>query len=117
MKVFNTINELFEASESQLKIENVVNERLYTSNGWEDIKISDELKKEIFEEVSNVLGGRDNTKNLVKFALEYRKPQHWGLSRLIIEKYGDTQPRVVYIAGQDYTSERAEIRNYIKKLY
>jgi len=43
----------------------------------------------------------------------YSRPQHWGLSRIVIEKHGE-EARLAYIAGQDYPTEIATIRNAIK---
>lgn len=113
---FSTLEEVFNAASEQITIQELLNGRIYLiSKGWSTITITRELRNYIAQNIAEKLGGRGNTPEVIKNALQRQHPpQHWGLSRFVIEKYGDTKPCIVYIAGQDSTWEYREIRKYLK---
>lgn len=114
--VFESLNEVLAATDHQITAQELLNGRMYLNgSGWTDIELSNTLKEQVANEVSELLGGRNNTKAQVKRALLHRRPQHWGLERVILEKYGK-EPFLSYCAGQDYTWETNNIRTYLKNL-
>lgn len=116
--VFYTLQQLFTAcAPHQLTLQDILNKQIYLGGGigWTKIELDDELLQLIAEQTSEKLGGWAETKRRVKQVLQYnRVPQHWGLKRIILENYQDKY-FLSYIAGQDYPSETAEIRTYLKK--
>lgn len=101
--------------ENQVTAQQVVNQRLYNKEtGWADVVIDGELRSKMANQVSQLLGGRGDTRDAVDRNLYFNKPQHWGLERIVLEQYGDNPPRWAYIAGQDYPAEVRTIRNYLK---
>lgn len=113
MKTAKKLKDLFKIAEGrQLTAQAVLNERIYAK----DFKLSDELREQIANDVSDVLGGHASTKNAVFNSLNAsRPPQHWGLNRILLDDYG-RGPRWTYCAGQDYPAELNQIRNHLKKL-
>lgn len=114
MKTIKTLKQAYKLSLSQVTVQELINGRMYTSKGWEDVKLSNELKNEIAETVSNYLGGIKRTKERVYNNLMYGKPQHWGLKRFVIECYKNKPPYITYITGQDTTWEMKAIRAALK---
>lgn len=115
--IFDNIEEAYNACDQQLTIQDLLNQRIYLKDGrgWSNVVITRELRNSIAENISERLGGRGNTKEVIKRALQRQHPpQHWGLARFTVEKYGDSKPRIGYIAGQDSTWEYAEMRKYLK---
>jgi hypothetical protein len=104
------------AGEYQVTVQQVINQRLYNKEkGWSDVIIDGELRSKMANEVSQLIGGRQDTRDAVDRNLFFNKPKHWGLERIVLEQYyGDNPPRWAYIAGQDYPSEIRTIRNYLK---
>lgn len=109
MRTIKTIKQAQKIEQGQLTIQKLLNGRLYTSEGWQSFKVAPELREEIAQKVSELLGGRKTTKEAVYHTLKNERPQHWGLSRIHIE--GE---RLSYCAGQDYPAELAEIRKALK---
>jgi len=69
----------------------------------------------IAEDISNLIGGQSKTKENVLRNLLNSTPQHWGLGRIFLKKYGDNEPRFSYCAGQDYPAEIKLIRSYLAR--
>lgn len=116
--IFDNLTDVYNAADSQLTIQDLLNQRIYLKGrGWSTIIITREFRNYIAENISDRLGGRGNTKEVVKNALQRQyPPQHWGLARFTVERYGDSKPRIGYIAGQDSTWEYKEIRTYLKNI-
>jgi hypothetical protein len=116
MKKFTTLTELFEATKGhQLSAQELINRRSMINGEWQNFEVSDELSEEINDKIIEVLGGQHRTKNTMYNVLRRSSPQHWGLGRIFIEKYGDSPIRFSYCAGQDYPAELAQIRKYLSK--
>ena len=116
MKTFNSIEELFTATKGgQLTAQEIVNRRAHVDGEWQDIELSEDAKSDFIESVVSILGGQNRTKSDVRYNLRRSTPQHWGLSRIILSKYGESPARWSYCAGQDYPSEIATIRKYLAK--
>lgn len=113
---FNTLSEVLKATDHEVNAQELLNGRMYLNDlGWTDIELSDSLKEKVASDVSEVLGGRSATKAQVKRSLLHRRPQHWGLERVILENYAG-EPFLSYCAGQDYTWETNKIRTYLKNI-
>ena len=114
MKTFTTFTELFEAVEKangQLNFQILLNRRANFGNGWEDFTMEeDEFRNQIDYIVDEVLGGWNKYKGRIKYILNNTPLQHWGFQRIIFNG-----KRWQYVAGQDYTNELKQIRNFIKK--
>ena len=114
MKTFNTILELslaIEKANGQLNLEILLNRRANFGNGWEDFTMEEgEFRNQINYIVDEVLGGWNKHKGRIKYILNNTPLQHWGFSRIIY-----MGGRWRYVAGQDYTNELKQIRNFIKK--
>lgn len=97
---------------NQFTLENLNHERAcIEGKGWSDIKVEENFRDESFKRIVDLLGGRKDTKETILFKLRNQPLSHWGLQRFIYDvKYN----RWSYCAGQDYTGEIAQIRNYIK---
>lgn len=116
MKTFNTIEELMTATNGrQLNAQEVINRREHVNDEWQDIELTQDFMSEFIESIVDLLGGRNNTKSDIRFNLRRSTPQHWGLSRIVLCKYGENPARWSYIAGQDYPSEISTIRKYLSK--
>lgn len=120
MKTLKSLKQAKNISKNQLNAQDLINGQIYTSKGWESFKLSDNFKKELASLISETLGGWQNTKTRVFNAIYYGKPQHWGLSRLIVSKYKNYKDKrkniycIEYCAGQDYTYELNLIRTALK---
>jgi hypothetical protein len=114
-RTFNTLEEIFEATKgSQFTAQQFINRRANIDGVWQDFEVSNDLRLKISNEIADLYGGHLKTRFAVEFSLNSCRPQHWGLSRTILEKYGDSPARFSYCAGQDYTSELASIRKALK---
>ena len=78
--------------------------------GWKDIKICPYFLELSAKQISDILGGRSETKERIKHNLQNVPLNHWGLQRFIW-----TGKRWHYCAGQSYTEEIRDIRNFLKK--
>ena len=112
---FTTFAELLQATEGhQLTAQEIVNERTYLKGeGWANISLSDELRREILTLVSETLGGQHKTRQRIFSNMYYGRPQHWGLSRVFFRVYNG-KVMCSYCAGQDYPSELNTIRAALK---
>ena len=111
---FTTIQQIYEATKgSQLTGQQLINRRANINGEWQDFEVSEELSEEINNKIVEVLGGQQRTKRTIKNVLNYSKPQHWGLNRIHIEKYGNSPIKFSYCAGQDYPGELQTIRKYL----
>jgi hypothetical protein len=117
MKTFKTLDQALKAVDNQLTIQDLLNNRIYLKGkGWTNVKLTDELKEQIIDKVTEILGGWHSTRSTVRKSLQYREPQHWTLRRMFVNNYGNGA-KISYCAGQCYTTELAEGRKYIKNLY
>lgn len=114
MKKFNTILDLslaIEKANGQLNLQILLNRRANFGNGWEDFTMEeDEFRNQINTIVDEVLGGWNKHKYALKYQLNNAPLSHWGFSRIIFNG-----KRWQYVAGQDYTNELKQIREFIKK--
>lgn len=114
MKKFNSILDLslaIEKANGQLNLEILLNRRANFGNGWEDFTMEeDEFRNQINSIVDEVLGGWNSHKGRIKYILNNVPLQHCGFSRIIY-----MGGRWRYVAGQDYTNELKQIREFIKK--
>lgn len=114
-KLFSNLNELLNCVDYQLTAQQLINKRVcLKGEGWANIELTTELKDYICNQIAETLGGRQATKQNVKNTLLYSTPQHWGLNRIFINKYGDDFIKISYCAGQDYTAETNTIRKFLK---
>ena len=110
MKKFNTILELslaLEKANGQLNLEILLNRR---ANFGDFTMEEDEFRDQINTIVDEVLGGWNKHKYALKYQLNNIPLSHWGFQRIIFNG-----KRWQYVAGQDYTNELKQIRNYIRK--
>lgn len=115
-QVFENLTELLNYSQGQITAQQLINKRIYLkSQGWTSIELSDELMENIISQIVETLGGRNSTKSSIKNVLRYSKPQHWGLNRILLEQYDNSEPCFKYCAGQDYTWETNTIRRFLSK--
>jgi len=114
MKTFNTLDEIFDNATGQITAQQLINERAHICGEWQNIKLSDELKRELSILITEICGGQEKTKSYVKYTLNNSSPQHWGLDRIILSRYGATA-KFSYCAGQDYLSELSTIRKFLSK--
>lgn len=80
--------------------------------GWENIKIDPEFKEKAIDEIVELLGGRQATKDRIRFVIKNTPVHAWFASRIY---FNASRQRWEYIAGQDYPREITEIRNQLKK--
>lgn len=104
------LKELLQAAKYQVNAQDLINGNLYTSEGWIKFELDD--KTELFNLIAESLGGHKKTKDSIKWNL-YKKPQHWGLSRVFLTIRNE-KVCCTYCAGQDWQHETKIIRNYIK---
>lgn len=78
------------------------------NKGWQDIKIEDSFFNESINEIVNLIGGREATKQAIKFSLRNTPIHQWFANRIIFDGKNWS-----YIAGQDYPSEIKEIRRQL----
>ena len=104
-----------EAAKGQVTAQQLINERMNLPRlGWSNVIVSDELLEEVAEQVSQMFGGRYTTRAAMKRTLLNERPQHWGLDRIFVEKYGKGPAVLKYCAGQDRLTEEPTIRKALK---
>lgn len=115
MKTYTTLEELYQdAHPAQLTAQAILNGRGILHGTYQDFQISPELREQVVDKLTDSIGGRGDTPNRVRRSLAWERPQHWGLERFLLVKYGDRPAYLSYCAGQDQTWEMREIRNYLK---
>jgi hypothetical protein len=120
MKTLKTLKQALKVNKGQLTARDLLNSEIYTAKGWKTFKISADLKKDIVNNVVEILGGHNKTKESIKYNLLNTNINHWGLNRIIIEEktlQSDKRKKVVsfrYIEGQNYEHELNQIRKYLK---
>lgn len=113
MKNFKNLTDLVEAT-TQITLQDIINNQAYfNGEGWQKFELDHDLKIQIIDSVVELLGGWNKNKLALKASLMcyHEKPQHWGLRRIFVDKKG----RFSYCAGQDYTYELKQIRDYLRK--
>jgi hypothetical protein len=110
----NTINEKNVAKlVRQFTLHNLTTERVnIIGQGWTDIKIDPDFKEKSIDQIINILGGHQKTKDRIKFVIKNTPISGWYSDRIVFEPAVN---RWVYIAGQDHPKEINEIRNDLKK--
>ena len=113
LKSYKQINRI--CGGRQINAQSVLNGRIKTvSKGWESVKLSEDFKELLTNDIANSLGGRYKTKQSICRNLKSDlTPQHWGLSRLMLEG-GKSEFYWSYCAGQDYPYELQQIRNSLR---
>ena len=114
MTTFKTLEQVQRfAGAHQVTAQELINGCLYDKTGrWEDIQLSPDLKKQMCSDLSELYGGRKETKRKIFSSLMHETPQHWGLSRTVLETYSK-KTRWTYITGQSQPDENKEIRKYL----
>jgi hypothetical protein len=116
MKTIKTLKQALKLVRNQVTAQQLLNGRINTtSKGWTDVKITEELKNNIVEQLVEIIGGHRKTKEAIENALKFRNVQHWALSRMIVEDYGNGA-NIRYCTGQDQPTEMQQTRNYIKNV-
>lgn len=111
MKTINKNN--VEKLVNQFTLENLTTGRAYLKNGgWSDIKIDEDFKEESINQILDVLGGWEKTKEAMRFNIRNTPISAWFASRIVYEPKRNTW---TYVAGQDYPSELATIRKQLSK--
>ena len=94
MKTFNNIEELMAATKgSQLNAQAVINKRAHIDGEWQNFETTDNFDESFIDTVVNLLGGQHATKRNIRYALQFGTPQHWGLTRIMCAKYGESPCR------------------------
>ena len=116
MKTYNTYQEILEDTGThQVTAQQVLNRQIYIDGkGWQTVQVSPELRLQLAHNIAALLGGYQATQERVANNLYHNNLQHWGLSRIFFQQ-PDGKVRLNYCAGQDYPSEIASIRTYLKK--
>ena len=117
METIETMEQL-SAKSKQVSLYNVLSGRIWddTKRVWVTYFIHPDLKTEICEIIGSQLQGRKyDYSELLEFAL-YSKYQHPLMKRFILSTY-DNKTWWEYIAGQDYNSELAVFRTWLRKIY
>lgn len=107
------LQQLAEGNEfANITLQAVKSGRLYM-DGWQDWNY--QLTDKDIEQIVNVLGGWEKTRNTIANKLRYLKelPSFWALDRIVYCKHSN---RWSYIAGQDYPAELATIRKWFNNL-
>lgn len=114
MKTFNTLEQIKEVESQEVNIQSLLNGRMcFKDRGWDDIKLSPELREQTCKQVSELLGGTYKTKEIVYNLLMHSKPQHWGLERILVVDYG-RGAYLEYCAGQEQSYELNAIRKDLR---
>ena len=112
---FSSYDDILKHAGQQVTAQQLINGRMYLKDkGWTDVEISHELRAKLATDISDKLGGRYTTREQVKNTILWGRPQHWGLQRVFLEKYGEGQPFITYCAGQDHVLECNAIRTALK---
>ena len=99
----------------QVTAQEIINRRTFLDGEWQTIDLTDRCEDELVSSILDVLGGWTKNQARMSRVLRNSRPQHWGLTRIFIEKFGDSPVRVSYCAGQDYPWELRQIRQYLNR--
>lgn len=81
--------------------------------GWENIKIEESFYNASIDELVKIIGGREKTKNRIKFILRNTPlSSHWFSRRFIFEA---KRNKWCYVAGQCEADEIPQIRKELLK--
>ena len=116
MKTFKNLNQVYKAAGQQVTAQSLLNNKMYLKNkGWSTIKLTDELREEIAQRCADIFGGWTTTKRQVfNHLMSNQTPQHWGLEKVLLSKYGNKKARFSSCAGQDQQYESNIIRTALK---
>lgn len=117
MKSIKSLDQLFKlADPHQVTAQEVLNGRTSLKVGsYQEVNFAPELREEVIQKIVETLGGRERTKVSIYSRLRNERPQHWGLARFLLVKYGDKPAYFSYCAGQDMPFEMKQIREALKK--
>lgn len=76
--------------------------------GWDDIKIDESFFNESIDNIANLLGGRQKTKETIKFKLRNEPIYEWFGSRIVFNNN-----KWEYVSGQNYSGELTQIRKIL----
>ncbi len=111
MKTINAKN--VEKLVEQFTLENLSTDRaVIIGIGWDNIKIDPDFKKDSIEQIVQLIGGSQKTKDRIKFIIRNTPIHAWYSSRIVFEP---DRNRWAYISGQEYVQEIISIRNHLKK--
>lgn len=115
MITLNSYEQAYEKASQQVTAQSLLNGRIYLKEiGWSDIGLTEEFRERVITDMVNLYGGHHKTRVAIRNTLTYSKPQHWGIDRTLLVKYGDSPARLSYCAGQDQVWECAAIRKFLK---
>jgi len=95
----------------QFSLDNLTTSRAYINGkGWKNIDIDGDFFDWSVNQIVDLLGGRETTKNAVRFALRNTPINGWFARRIVFNEMRNTWE---YIAGQDYPAEIRAIKKQI----
>jgi hypothetical protein len=119
MYLFDSLEQVYAQCNSgqrhQITAQEIINRRTFIDGSWQTIELTSKCEDEFISAILDVLGGWTKNQPLMARVLRNSRPQHWGLSRILFEKYGDSPLRISYCAGQDYPYELKQIRQYLNR--
>ena len=116
MITFKTLAQVIRREDQQTTLQQLLNGRMNVKGqGWKNIILSNDLKKELCKAAAEKIGGREATTAKIYRNLMRSRPQHWALTRFTIEKYNNTA-FLDYTAGQDQQEEFKMLRKELKRL-
>tara|TARA_R110000851_G_C13098304_1_gene567827 strand:+ start:2544 stop:2894 length:351 start_codon:yes stop_codon:yes gene_type:complete len=116
MKTFTSLKQIMKFENQQMNFQQMINGRACLKDkGYDDIKLSPELKKKICIKVVDIIGGYGSTQAKIYKKLMYERPQHRLLERFTVSKYGNSPEIIEYTSGQDMSVETKQLRNFLKR--
>ncbi len=111
MKTINSFKHLMRLTGThQVTAQELLNGQTHLEGkGWSKIQLKPVFMDELLDILSEIYGGRSETKLRIRNNLRWERRQHWGLSRTVVSKRGK-RIGMQYITGQDQTWENREIR-------
>lgn len=111
-----SLEQAYKLRGQQLTVQSLLNGNIYHKDrGWISVNICQDLRNQIADTISEMLGGHGETRHRINMKLrDPHPPQHWGLDRMLLVKYGKDPVRISYCVGQEQTWELREIRKSLK---
>lgn len=111
----DSLNKAWKVAGGQISAQQLLNGRMHLkTTGWSKVKLTDEFKDRLIDDLVEEIGGHERTKRDVRITLKFENPQHWALDRFFVSKYKKCDAKISYCAGQCHTSEMRELRNKLK---
>jgi hypothetical protein len=116
MKTLNSYEHTLKTcAEHQVTGQELLNGRTWTKkHGWSKVTLKPEFREQVINDIVNLFGGINRTKNNIRRNLTHERRQHWGLDRVLLVKYGKNPARLTYCVGQDQNWENNVIRGALK---